>query len=197
MNLENYKTQTSTDKFFRDGNSLGKQDDSYNISYREFLKYFSDIKGDLTAHHIIIGINFTYGWMPTIFEFKSFDFSKSLQILNKVKEGPVITTEELAILKTQFNNSLVGTSKLLHFINPEKYAIWDSRVFRYLTDSEPHYNRINNTEAYIEYLKFCDFLTQAPDYKNLHSKIELLVKYPITYFRSAELIMFNKGIRSN
>ncbi len=95
MNLETYQNKIKIEKFLKDGNRLKKQNPSYQRSYKEFLKYFSDIKGNITAHHLILGINFTYGWMPTIFKFKSFDFRKSLQILNKVKKKGVIKNDEL------------------------------------------------------------------------------------------------------
>ncbi|HRL70351.1 MAG TPA: hypothetical protein PLT79_01470, partial [Flavobacterium sp.] len=43
------------------------------------------------------------------------------------------TSRLLEIVKKCINNSLVRISKLLHFINPSIYAIWVSRIFRYIT----------------------------------------------------------------
>jgi hypothetical protein len=48
-----------------------KKDDNYLFSYPHFLKYFQD--NPISKHSLIIGINFTYGWMPTIFNFQSFN----------------------------------------------------------------------------------------------------------------------------
>lgn len=72
---------------------------------------------------MIIGISFTYSWMPTILKsMKLENTEKAIILLNKVKRGKILSVDELLILKETFNNSLVGSSKLLHFINPEKYA---------------------------------------------------------------------------
>lgn len=95
------------------------------ISYKSFIEYFKDIKGELTKHNLIIGINFTYGWMPTIFKFKNFELYEIVLILNKARNIELLNESELDIIRKCLNNSLVGTSKLLHFINPNKYPIWD------------------------------------------------------------------------
>jgi len=71
--------------------------------------------------------------MPTSFDFRSDKFDEALEIINNAKKGIVPSIDQLEILKGLLNNSLVGTSKHLHFINPEIFAIWDSRVYRYLT----------------------------------------------------------------
>ena len=84
--------------------------------------------------------------------FFSILYSSSNHIFNKVKQGHLISTQELQILKNAFNNSLVGVSKLLHFIQPEKYAIWDSRVFRFLSGNEPHVSIFKQPETYLSYL---------------------------------------------
>ena len=57
-------------------------------------------------------------------------------LLNKAKSGNLLNSEELEIVKKCVNNSLVGTSKLLHFINPSIYAIWDSKIFRNITEKK-------------------------------------------------------------
>ena len=155
----------------------------------------SEITGirTITKHNLIIGINFTYGWMPTIFEFCSDNFDESLNILNRAKKGEIPKIEQLGILRNLFNNSLVGTSKLLHFINPEIFAIWDSRVYRYLTGKSAHGYRINDYEAYLSYLEFCDYLIKQPDFERVHRVICNLIGYPMTKFRTAELVMYSTG----
>jgi hypothetical protein len=48
-----------------------EKDDNYLFSYPHFLDYFPS--NPISEHTLIIGINFTYGWMPTIFNFQSFN----------------------------------------------------------------------------------------------------------------------------
>jgi hypothetical protein len=132
--------------------------------------------------------------MPTIFNFRSNNFDDVVQILNRAKQGLVPTKEELASLAHCFNNSLVGTSKLLHFINPEKFAIWDSRVYRYLTGESPHTYRLNKSEAYLDYLDFCAYLTKQNGFEEIHKSLEKKIGYKMTKMRVVELIMYIKEI---
>lgn len=166
------------------------------ISYPEFLKYFSDIS-TITKHNVIIGINFTYGWMPTIFNFRSENFDDVVHILNKVKSGNVPTENELELLKGCFNNSLVGTSKLLHFINPEKFAIWDSRVYRYITSEEPYDYRINNISSFIDYQKFCQHIISDSSFNDIHMSLKRKIAPSMTGCRSLELLMYLTEINYN
>jgi hypothetical protein len=190
--IETYKQRIPFEKFLQDGFSFSPVNRADYISYKEFVKYFADLK-TITKHNLIIGINFTYGWMPTIFEFCSDNFDESLNILNRAKKGKIPKIEHLGILKNLFNNSMVGTSKLLHFINPEIFAIWDSRVYRYLTGKSAYDYRINDYAAYLSYLKFCDYLTSHPDFGIVHKAICDLVGYSMTKFRTAELVMYSAG----
>ena len=70
--------------------------------------------------------------MPTILNYKSNEFDTAVEILNRAKNNPRISTDDILLLKQLINNSLVGVSKLLHYIN-SVYAIWDSRVCNFLT----------------------------------------------------------------
>lgn len=180
------------ERFLVEGKDIEFKDSSYYISYPEFIRYFNDI-AIIEKHNLIIGINFTYGWMPTIFDFLSVEFEKPVKILNNVKRGIIPDINELAVLKKMFNNSLVGTSKILHFINPTKFAIWDSRVYRYLTGMEPYVERIGDYIAYLEYLKFCEYLSNQEGYAEIHRSIEQKIGYEMTKYRTVELIMYTKG----
>lgn len=166
-----------------------KPNDSYLKSYPEFIRYFKDID-NINQHHLTIGVHFTYGWMPTIFEFQSGEFDVAIDILNRAKKGTIPSIEELQILKKLLNNSMVGTSKLLHFINPDKFAIWDSRVFRYLTGMEPYQNRIGNCQRYLEYLTLCQDLIAQPGFSILRERMK---DHAMTDLRAVEFIMFMNG----
>lgn len=191
--LDTFKQNIPLDKFFRDGYSFEIQRKSDYLSYPEFLKYFNDLK-TITRHNLTIGINFTYGWMPTIFDFRSDNFDEAINILNKAKTGSKPTVDNLTLLKGLLNNSLVGTTKLLHFINPNNFAIWDSRVYRYLTNQEPYDTRIGNCNTYIDYLAFCDYLTKQSEFESLQKIIESKIGYAMTAFRVAELVMYSNGM---
>lgn len=195
--FEIFKENVSIDRLLKDEKNINTSNDSSDfISYEEFLKYFKNLKR-LDKHNVIIGINFTYGWMPTKFDFRSNDFNKVIDILNKAKQGIIPDITQLDVLKKCFNNSLVGTSKILHFINPETFAIWDSRVFRYLTNQEPYQNRIDNYKSYLDYLEFCKYITKQSEYSKIHESITKKFNYKMTKFRTLEFIMYVNGMKKN
>ncbi len=171
-------------------------EDSYNKSYYHFVKYFEG-KDEITEHDLVIGANFTYGWMPTILHFKSNEFSSAVSIINKAKTSERISDAELNTLKKLINNSLVGASKLLHFINPNVYAIWDSRVCNFLTGKRYKY-KVETPGLFWDYLDLCQKVTSDPAFKAIHKSYQLKVGFDITAMRTVEQIMFinsNKPIR--
>lgn len=190
--IDNFKNYVSIDNFFQNCSNFTVDKQTYDVSYPEFLKYFSDIKV-ITKHNLVIGINFTYGWMPTIFDFRSENFDEAIKILNNAKKGLIPTVAQLETLKGLFNKSLVGTTKLLHFINPEIFAIWDSRVYNYLTGEKAYNHRIGNCESYLSFLIFCKYLTERGEYEELHKSICKKIGYTMTKFRTVEMIMYLNG----
>jgi len=160
--------------------------------YPEFIKYFNGIN-TITFHHMVIGINFTYGWMPTAFDFRSKEYPAAVRILNLAKRNEDLTEGQLAILKDLFNNSLVGTTKLLHFIKPSRFAIWDSRVYRYFYREEPHQYRIGDIKRYLAYLEFCNSVAKNTDFDKIHDSICKKLGYQVTKLRSIELLMYYMG----
>lgn len=155
--------------------------------YRRFLGYFLDIKGNLEEKHLIEGACLAYAWMPTILNFKSQKFAESLQALNQARQGELISKKQYDILARLINNSEVGASKLLHFVNPNKYAIWDSRVCTCLTKST---YRVDSIDVYYDYLALCERITSQIEFKPLHELYEQKVGYTVTRMRSIEQYFF-------
>ncbi|WP_370391080.1 hypothetical protein [uncultured Winogradskyella sp.] len=166
------------------------ENDPYIETYPEFLKYFENINaGDINEHNLVIASHFVYGWMPTIIHLNLEQKDQVLSLLNTVKNGHFLTVNELEILKKSVNNSLVGLSKLLHFINPKDYAIWDSRIFRYLTEKKSSYG-IDKPQLYLEYLNGIKNISENKNYGKLHDLISRNFKYDIYPTRAIEITMF-------
>ena len=171
-------------------NNFKSTEENYLLSYPYFLNYFQNLES-INLENLVIGISFTYSWMPTILKALNLkNTDEVLFILNEVKKGKLIDEQQLTTLKTTFNNSLVGTSKLLHFINPKQYAIWDSRVFRFLNDVEPHKYRLEKPRAYIEYLKLIEELKNEKAFTAFFELMKQKVGYDITEYRALELAFF-------
>jgi hypothetical protein len=90
------------------------------------------------------------------------------------------------IIKSTINNSLVGLSKLLHFINPVVYAIWDSRIYRNTTDKKSSYG-IGNTQLYLNYLSKLNEIESHVDFDEIKKMFQfiltmkLLLKESLSY----------------
>ena len=127
--------------------------------------------------------------MPTIIHLNLEQKDKVLFLLNAVKSGHILTINEIEVLKKTINNSLVGLSKLLHFINPKDYAIWDSRIFRYLTEKKSSYG-IDRPQLYLDYLQGIKNIAKNKDYGKLHDLISQNFEYDIYPTRAIEITMF-------
>ncbi|MFW2083541.1 hypothetical protein ACNPQK_21555 [Acinetobacter guillouiae] len=167
MSLTSKKNQEIFKQIMEIANNFNSEKENYLQAYSYFLNYFRKI--DLTNSENLI------------------------LILNKVKNGEVISIKEINLLKQAFNNSLVGTSKLLHFINPNKYAIWDSRVFKFLSGEKSYISKFKQAEIYIEYLQLLDNLKLEEDFNIFFTLIQHKVGYEISEYRALELAFYKGG----
>ena len=184
--MENIQTSEILDLAFCLEND--NAENRYNKSYYHFVKYFEG-KEQLTEHDLVVAANFTYGWMPTILNFKSEEFNSAVSILNEAKGLERISDEKIMTLKKLINNSLVGVSKLLHFVNPNVYAIWDSRVCNFLTGMSHKY-KVEKIELFWSYLDLCNKVSEDPDFLSIHEKHKKTVGFDFTPMRTVEQIMF-------
>jgi len=171
---------------------------NYHKSYRCFVNYFKRLDS-ITVDDFVIAANFTYGWMPTILNFKPDRDSKELKfdrvvgLLNDARKRR-LSAEEVLEVKTLVNNSIVGTSKLLHFINPEVYTIWDSRVCRFVMGKDGNYN-VENVDNFMNYLALCDSLKKdLPE--EVHKKFKDNLGDEVSPLRVLETMMFTIGQKS-
>jgi len=167
--------------------------DSYLLSYPEFIAYFANLN-EITRHNLIIAANFTYGWMPRILAFKSQEFTAGVAILNAARSRRVIGERELSSLRELIDNSLVGVSKLLHFVNPRLYAIWDRRVCTYVNGSCSH-GDIQEPRNYLAYLDNCHEIIHDGQFKPVHDSMNKKIGYDVTRCRALELVMYRTGNR--
>jgi hypothetical protein len=151
---------------------------SYLISYPHFVNHFKS-KSKIE---------------PTIIDLDTQNVGNLLVCLNKAKQGNYLVDDELAIVKQAINNSIVGGSKLLHFINPELYAIWDSRVYRNIHNAEPYSYRVNNVVAYRKYLSLIYQIINTNEIEALHKNVQNEVGYSITKARAVELVFFTLSV---
>lgn len=111
---------------------------SYRISHEALRQLFAKLDfGDRMG--VLAAANACYGWMPTILDVVNLDgiteHRRELERLRASTSAGAAMAEVASwgdALRTELfksvNNSLVGSSKFMHFLNPGAIPIWDSRV---------------------------------------------------------------------
>lgn len=168
-------------------------DGSYIKSYPHFLSYFAE-REVLTDVDVVRGAHMVYGWMPTILEINPgvlpvTDLQLAATYLNRARQE-ALTKADLEALKRLINNSIVGASKLLHFVAPERYAIWDSRVYAFARGQYGSHAAVNSVTNYLGYLQERDKDIADERFPAFHRAVCKKVGYEVSKMRALELIMF-------
>jgi hypothetical protein len=172
----------------RDRNLVDWQHREINdVRYPEFLLFFRDAP-KLSRHHLIIGANFVYGWMPTMLDFRSDHFEQCVNYLERARKHHDLGAPEVCELAELVNNSIVGASKLLHVVAPEHYCIWDSRVAKYLGATQTY--GVAGAEQYVCYNDCCRSLASSPEAAVLTRELSAHVGCSLSPLRALELVMF-------
>src|SRR5579863_6374857 len=119
---------------------------SYILSYPHILSYFAG-RGPLNVADFVRGAHLVYGWMPTALDLypqpPNLTLAQSASLLESARTHGTISDEQLSALARVVNNSLVGASKLLHFVRPDIFPIWDSNTYAFVFEEKPHGYRVN------------------------------------------------------
>ena len=115
------------------------KDISYEKAYPALCYAGKLCKENPDISHIKILALAVYGWMPTILDNMGYTEENNKEwekeICSSVKkiineDGDLNKcSKDFDNLKAFVNNSYVGLSKFLHFLLPDKFAIWDSNVY--------------------------------------------------------------------
>lgn len=166
------------------------ENDEYIYVYPQFLDFVQEIK-DFSDKELVICSHLIYSWMPTIPVIRKPYFKKLKELLQSTRSSLEVSDEMLESGKKCINNSYVGLSKLLHFVNPNYFAIWDSRVLSYLrgkhTISNDALNRLSNFNAYQEQIRW---VVKDKRFQALNQKVNEACTYDVSALRAAEMIMF-------
>lgn len=168
--------------------------DSYIESYKYFISYFKGLK-KIQYTHAVIGAHAVYGWMPTVLNCNEGrpsserEQGKIVEILEAAKLSTPLEEKDLETLKTWINNSIVGASKLLHFINPEIYPIWDSNINRVVFGATSGY-KTNDVNRYLEYKEIITGWSENIELKAKKEKSDRLKGAEISNIRYVEALLF-------
>ena len=157
-------------------------------SYLLFLRFF---KGDFSEDKLLQGAYMVYGWMPTMLRIKG-PVKNIVDLAVAGREGK-ITEDILGNCAKTLNNSLVGTTKLLHFLCPDTYPIWDSRVYRGLFGQKPYRCRVEQVDAYTKYLDWMETLEKCDGFDAMKARFEAEAGYQVSSKRAAEAVLYALG----
>jgi hypothetical protein len=130
----------------------------YSSSYLALRTLIRDRTDPSDEKQLLAAAYAVYGWMPTILkkvgnlaplssfviELRGLSFFEALSIVE-----PASLLEKTSLFRT-LNNSVVGTSKLLHFLLPDLFPIWDSRIAKLFGFKHGSHN---TASAYLSYFK--------------------------------------------
>lgn len=181
------------DVFELEGKTRIPADESYIVSYPYLLNHFA-AKPTLCAADVVCGAHMVYGWMPTILELGSegrqADLDQAATLLSRSREQGRLSDHELGLLAKLVNNSLVGASKLLHFVAPGHFPIWDSKIYGFVFNETPHNYRVKKIPQYRKYQHILAQLQQDQRFAGFHQSVNAKVGYRVSPLRALELVMF-------
>lgn len=167
--------------------------DDFTKSYPHIISFYEN-KNKLTIKDVIAGAYIVYGWMPTMLKKIDFETEDICSILNKVREKEEsILNHEVSSIKKLTNNSVVGASKLLHLIKPDKFPIWDSRIHKFLYKKEgPYTYQVNSVKNYMRFIEDINVGITHKNFDKAHKIVNKRLGYPVTAIRALELLIFQK-----
>jgi hypothetical protein len=113
----------------------------YLDSYPALLDLFKELDFSRFSH-VQAAACAVYGWMPRTLRYQAARDKpryKALggfaeKIRNQDAEAAINCLEKFSIFDIAINNSVVGTSKFLHFVAPHAFPIWDDKIATSIPD---------------------------------------------------------------
>jgi hypothetical protein len=132
--------------------------------------------------------------MPTILDLythsSKLNLDDAAQLLSKARQRGRVDDIELQRLASLINNSLVGASKLLHFIAPSEFAIWDSKVYAFVFGQRAHQYRMSDITKYRHYHDILELLRKDNRFERFHNSINSKMGYIVSPIRALEVVMY-------
>jgi len=186
-NIKNYNIKNLNSIDFKD---------PYLKSYPKLLNAAKSLL-NLKEDSILPISHLAYAWMPTILTYNKENidievFEKTVCSAASVKnQYDAIELLDVLPETSPINNSWIGLSKVLHFINPDLFPIWDSRVAACFNKfNQQAYNKKN---IYIDYCNFIFQYLNTRKVQRVKSVYEKKASYSISSIRALEFLLFGIG----
>jgi hypothetical protein len=163
--------------------------DRYVKSYPLLLKSTAHLCDAMGSNAVPGVAQIVYGWMPTILQNLTFDdhINDHLIAARQINDFQSAFNLVDGLETSPINNSWVGLSKVLHFINPEFFPIWDSVVAKHFGVSN---HKIKQKKIYTKYMKFISENLEFKSVSTVQDLFEKRANYTISKVRACEFILF-------
>ena len=161
----------------------------YVKSYPLLLKFTAHLCDAMGSNAVPGVAHIVYGWMPTILKNLTFDdhINDHLIAARQINDFQSAFNLVDGLETSPINNSWVGLSKVLHFINPEFFPIWDSVVAKNFGVSD---YKIKQKKIYTNYMKFISENLEFKSVSTVQDLFEKRANYTISKVRACEFILF-------
>ena len=162
--------------------------EQYIRTYPQLLRSTALLAKEMGEDALPAIAHMAYGWMPTIL--KKFSDSKHDIVCTATECRSFEEASELikSLDGSPINNSWVGMSKVLHFINPEFFSIWDSRVAKHF---DLKITQVNKKNHFLEYLTFVAKHRNNDAVKKVQEAFVKEAGYSVSDVRACEFILFS------
>ena len=79
-------------------------------------------------------------------------YDECCSTIRAVRECGLADEDTLRKVVDLCNGSVIATSKFLHFLQPDAFAIWDSRVFAAIFEEKAHFYHLQNSRNFLAYV---------------------------------------------
>ena len=163
--------------------------EQYIRTYPQLLRSTAILAKEMGEDALPAIAHMAYGWMPTILK----KFSDSQPGIVGPATGCRSFEEASGLIRSMddspINNSWVGMSKVLHFVNPDFFPIWDSRVATHFSLKNAY--QVNNRNHFLEYLAFVEKNRKCDAVKRVQKAFAKEAGYEVTEVRACEFILFS------
>jgi hypothetical protein len=176
-----------------------EQDVSYHVSYQHYIN-FSNFH-EVNNEQLIQVAGLAYSWMPTTISIVEVDLKKSVDAINNlISCNPNIDIGQIENAASFLGGSVIGLSKILHFIRPEIFPIYDTAIycFIYGKNNRPGYSTVNRADRLIAYFQDMGCLKEDCDIKkfvadDIIKPIQEKYNYQVSTIRAIELAIFSRS----
>jgi hypothetical protein len=178
---------------------------SYLKMYPHFISYLENAE-QIGKQEFIVAAGFTYSWMRASLKLhiEEEKLNKAIKVLQEVRlidSFDKAKNIEVSHLKKVVSNSYIGASKLLHFVNPDCFPIYDSNICKKIFNNCVEQHHVNTKKRFTDYFDQITGCICQPDF---NSKLYVPViktmlannLSSVTPLRAAEMVLFFRARES-